>query len=98
MFAILIFLLFVSVGCKKEEPKKENLELLNCSLEHETEFGGIYVHDTINSFNDLGFKYGDSVNIKFSNGKELNDIPYYNGYYTKKWRNIACCISWLSIY
>ncbi|MBR2262927.1 MAG: hypothetical protein IJ917_01050, partial [Firmicutes bacterium] len=49
---------------------------------HEEEFGGIYIDCTIEDFNALGFRYGDSVDISFSNGYTLKDIPYYNGYYT----------------
>ena len=49
---------------------------------HEEEFGGVYIDCTIEDFNALGFTYGDSVTIVFSNGYELKDIPYYNGYYT----------------
>ena len=30
------------------------------------------------------FSLGDSVNITFSNGYKLKDIPFYSGYYTKK--------------
>ena len=37
---------------------------------------------TIDQFNALGYEYGDSVNVTFSNGYTLEDIPYYNGYYT----------------
>ena len=57
--------------------------LSNCAIEHEEEFGGVYITKTIEEFNALGFSYGDSVNITFSNGYEMTDIPYYNGYYTK---------------
>ena len=49
---------------------------------HEEEFGGVYIDCTIDDFNALGFRYGDSVDISFSNGYTLKDIPYYNGYYT----------------
>ncbi len=48
---------------------------------HETEFGGVYIKIGIDAFNDLGFQYGDSVDVVFSNGYTLEDIPYYNGYY-----------------
>ena len=44
-------------------------------------FGGVYIDKTIDEFNKLGFNYGDSVDVKFSNGYELNDIPYFTGYY-----------------
>ena len=49
---------------------------------HELEFGGVYLDMTIDGFNALGFAYGDSVTVTFSNGYELQDLPYYNGYYT----------------
>lgn len=52
------------------------------ALIHEPEFGGIYIKMTIDDFNALGFEYGDSVKVAFSNGFTLDDLPYYNGYYT----------------
>jgi hypothetical protein len=45
-------------------------------------FGGVYIDITIDDFNRLGFEYGDSVDVEFSNGYKLEGIPYYNGYYT----------------
>ena len=56
--------------------------LKSCGVIHEPEFGGIYIKTTIDDFNALGYHYGDSVSITFSNGFTLDDIPYYNGYYT----------------
>ncbi|MBO7399723.1 MAG: tyrosine-protein phosphatase [Clostridia bacterium] len=61
--------------------KAEKPELKSSAVTHETKFGGVYFDKTIEEFNALGFEYGDSVNIAFSNGKTLEDIPYYNGYY-----------------
>ena len=57
--------------------------LSDCGIIHEPEFGGVYITSTIEAFNALGFDYGDSVNLRFSNGYELTDLPYYNGYYTE---------------
>ncbi len=62
-------------------PSPEVPTLSSCPLEHETEFGGIYIKTSIDDFNSLGFEYGDSVDIVFSNGYSMTDIPYYNGYY-----------------
>jgi len=45
-------------------------------------FGGVCIDITIDDFNRLGFEYGDSVDVEFSNGYKLEGIPYYNGYYT----------------
>ena len=61
-------------GCGK-------LAVKDLGIEHEPEFGGVYIKITIDDFNAKGFKFGDSVNVRFSNGYELKDIPYYNGYY-----------------
>ena len=49
---------------------------------HEPEFGGVYLKMTIDEFNAEGFVYGDSVRVAFSNGYTLDDLPYFNGYYT----------------
>ncbi len=73
--ALAACVLFIS-ACGKKDPVLEN-----CALEHEKEFGGVYIRMGIDDFNQLGFKYGDSVNVIFSNGYKLEDIPYYNGYY-----------------
>ena len=63
-------------GCSSKKP-----ELSGVKIMHETKFGGIYFDCTIEAFNALGFVYGDSVDIVFSNGQKLEDLPYYNGYY-----------------
>ena len=57
------------------------LQVTDLPIQHEPEFGGVYIEMTIEDFNALGFEFGDSVNVVFSNGYALNDIPYYNGYY-----------------
>ncbi|MCR5308111.1 MAG: tyrosine-protein phosphatase [bacterium] len=56
-------------------------QVKNVSIIHEEEFGGVYIKKTIEEFNEKGFNYGDSVNIKFSNNYIIYDVPYYNGYY-----------------
>ena len=81
---ILLSLLVLSLfGCqqKQEEETIETLTVEDCDTLHEEEFGGVYIKVTIDDFNDLGFSYGDSVDVEFSNGYKLTDIPYYNGYY-----------------
>ncbi len=61
---------------------EDNISIENYSIIHETKFGGVYIQIDINDFNELGFNYGDSVDVKFSNGYELLNLPYYNGYYS----------------
>ncbi len=72
-------------GAQEEQVKQDEQEVLKVSglkCIHETEFGGVYLDMTIDEFNEQGFTYGDSLTISFSNGYELEDIPYYNGYYS----------------
>lgn len=76
-YIIIIICIILLTACSKKISVKDQ------SIIHELEFGGVYVTLTIDEFNELGFEYGDSVNVSFSNGYSLNDIPYYNGYYTK---------------
>lgn len=59
------------------------LQLSNINITQNTKYDSIDVDYTIEDFNNYGFNLGDSVNIKFTNGKEFNDIPYYNGYYVR---------------
>ena len=94
---LVVFTLFSFAGCGKIEPEpvpesdpdpvepepneETVLEVTDLATIHETEFGGVYLQMTIDEFNSKGFKYGDSVDVTFSNGYKLEDIPYYNGYY-----------------
>ena len=66
-------------GCSGAKAK----DLADCAVIHEPEFGGVYITAAIDDFNALGYQYGDSVDIAFSNGYTLTDQPYYNGYYTE---------------
>lgn len=90
----LVLLLFALAACGTgpasdgEAAGTEPLAARDLAVLHEEEFGGVYLDLTIEDFNALGFAYGDSVDLAFSNGYELKDVPYYNGYYT---RNGAPC-------
>lgn len=76
-FFLLLISVFILTSCKASPKLKKE------SIKHELEFGGVYVTITIDDFNKLGFEYGDSLDVSFSNGYKLDDIPYYNGYYSK---------------
>lgn len=75
LIACLVLTLF---GCSNK------LEINNLSIEKQPKFGGIYIHSTIEEFNKYGFEYGDSLDFSFSNGYELTDIPYYDGFYMRR--------------
>ena len=74
--------LITLAGCNNnsKKPVKEPI-LENCSIYRDDEFGGAYIKIPIQNFNDIGFKFGDSVNLSFSNGVKVEDIGYYSGYY-----------------
>jgi protein tyrosine/serine phosphatase len=79
ILSVIFLLILTSCGSNTLEKPA----LANSVVIHEPEFGGVYITKTIDEFNALGFKYGDSVNVEFSNGYKLENIPYYNGYYTQ---------------
>ena len=50
-------------------------------IHHDDEFGGAFIEISIERFNYMGFTFGDSLDLEFSNGKTFEDIGYYSGYY-----------------
>lgn len=71
-------------GCSEQAESAEPVSLQDCGLIYDTNFGGAYADISIDDFNALGFAFGDSVDMVFSNGYELDDVPYFNGYYVKE--------------
>lgn len=76
------------VGCAgKQQDDGTNAQdtpdivLEDLPIEGEAGSDGIYLLMTIDEFNKQGFAFGDSLDVTFSNGYEMLDIPYYNGYY-----------------
>ena len=77
---ILVLLLFSLCACQKKK-EESNPSIADYPIEHEMEYGGVYIKIAIDDFNALGFSFGDSIDLTFDNGRKLEDIPYYNGYY-----------------
>jgi hypothetical protein len=71
--ALCCLLLCSACGAKQDT---KGPVLSECGIEHEQEFGGVYITRSIDDFNALGFAYGDSVNVTFSSGYTLEDLPY----------------------
>ena len=78
---VLLFATMLAVTSLSACSKNEMYTLKNCGIHCDEEFGGAYIKISIDKFNSLGFKFGDSVNLTFSNGVEVNDLGYYSGYY-----------------
>ncbi len=73
-------------SCNNNVIKVENL-----NIKEDTKYGGVIVDIDYSKFTEYGIKFGDSVTVKFSNGFELNDIPYYSGYYVKTLKPLLVC-------
>ena len=87
LFFVIVFLVS---GCGENtttenqvSDRDTSITVSNRKVTKEEEFGNVYFDLTIDEFNELGFEYGDSVDIAFSNGYKLENLPYYNGFYTK---------------
>ena len=77
---VLALLILSLCACQKKK-EESNPSIADYPIEHEMEYGGVYIKIAIDDFNALGFSFGDSIDLTFDNGKKLEDIPYYNGYY-----------------
>ena len=62
---------------------EETASLKDCPLDHKDKGSGVYLKISTDDFNDLGFDYGDTVDLEFSNGYVMEEIPYYSGYYSE---------------
>ena len=81
LMCFVLCLSMAACGQKESGPEGDGIRIEGCAIQHEPEFGGVYIEIGIDDFNKLGFQYGDSVKVVFSNGYTLEDVPYYNGYY-----------------
>ena len=63
------------------QPGSPNVSVEGLPISSDTTFSCVFIEIPIEDFNAAGFTFGDSVDIVFTNGFELRDIPYYNGYY-----------------
>ena len=53
--------------------------LADCPVSHSPNSDGVFIEISVADFNALGFAFGDSVDIAFSNGYGLKGLPYYSG-------------------
>lgn len=87
LFLSALFLLLTLAGCAGSA----KTAAVEAGVVKDTEFENIYIDGlTIDEFNAGGFAFGDSLNIRFDNGKTVEDVPYYSGYYTPVGELLAC--------
>ena len=53
--------------------------LADCPVSHSLKSDGAFIEISVADFNALGFSFGDSVDVAFSNGYALKGLPYYSG-------------------
>lgn len=58
--------------------------LRNIKIARDYEYDNAFVLIDTKTLEDNGYSFGDSLDFVFSNGYELRNIPYYDGYYIKK--------------
>ncbi len=68
---------------KEPDPPDEAVVLKDVPVMRDEKYDAVYIDITIDDFNEMGFAFGDSCDIVFSNGVEFRDVPYYNGYYVR---------------
>ena len=78
LILISLCILFIFTSCGKK-----SIEIKDVAISEDTKFGSANIDISISDFNAKGFNLGDSVDLIFSNGFKLKDIPYYDGYYVK---------------
>ena len=60
-------------------PAADALPVLEgCPVSHSPKSDGVFIEIPVADFNALGFAFGDSVDVAFSNGSVLKGIPYYS--------------------
>jgi len=81
VLAVLALLLALSLlaGCGAGAKKPE----CKADITEDEKFGAAQIEMTQEKFLSLGFQLGDSVDLTFSNGLKLTDVPFFNGYYVK---------------
>lgn len=84
-------LLGTCAACAENNDKEqEQIVTKELAVIHESKYNSSYAGITNEEFLNYGFTYGDSCNVRFSNGVEFKDIPFYDGYYTRSGSVLIC--------
>ncbi len=72
-------------GCSTQSKNGaiSNVPHVSTTVLEENEYGSAVLTIGSEELLAAGFTYGDTVDVKFENGKEYNDIPFFNGYYNE---------------
>ena len=78
-----IVMLFSLCCCSPASNESTGNTTITATVSKDEKFGSADLDISEDDIANAGFALGDSCNIEFSNGVNLSDVPYYNGYYTK---------------
>ena len=77
---------FIAAGCRSMDGgdgTETNKKSITAVVNKDAKFDSADLNLNEEDFTNAGFALGDSLDIEFSNGETLTDVPYYNGYYAK---------------
>lgn len=110
-FFIILALALMIAGCTTANVENGNaasqgksIPAVETTIIEIEKYGHAVFDETIEDFLSKGYELGDTVDIVFSSGYVLEDIPFYNGYYVGNGEpmlraypghtNIAACINY----
>lgn len=81
---VLAFLLLFRISASPAEPAVSG-DIPSCTvaISEDTDLLEVRLGISPDGFGLLGFRFGDSCDILMPDGSVLQDVPYYNGYYTR---------------
>lgn len=110
-FFIILALALMIAGCTTANVENGNaasqgksIPAVETTIIEIEKYGHAVFDETIEDFLTKGYELGDTIDIVFSSGYVLEDIPFYNGYYVGNGEpmlrayqghtNIAACINY----
>ncbi len=86
VFAVVCCLILAGCAQKKTEPAaRKEFETVTAAVLSTDEFGDVLI-----DIQSIDLEYGDSVNLSFSGGYQIEDIPFYPDFYGKRGDTILC--------
>ena len=82
-------ILMAVAGCRAETAGNASGGIC-CPVHRDKDFGAVNLGMKTEDFNASGFEFGDGCDVLFSNGYRLEDVPYYDGYYTRTNGMLIC--------
>ena len=70
-------------GQDAEEEAVPERKTVTCGV-IEDKSGAVKLDGPLSILEDAGYAFGDSVDIRFSNGFSMEDVPYFDGYYVRR--------------